>query len=270
MRTGLLRGAVTATLVVALGVGGTAVPAQAATYRTTADARAQLVGFDWVGTAITVVALALSGGGGSTDLDAAVQQINAAIQASKTEIIDHIDAVAAAEVQACARSATIEFADINTLSTSVLQLWAQSATSCATKAKAYLEALQSPRAADNIGWVIGPLFAIVVAARTKARLTNGIKLVLQDQISSYELVVAKDKAACSDAWQTWQDNEWGFYTEHRYTCTAFNGEQASWMEYWYGSNVENPIDHTYVEEYPMRDTARPVAQNALPRLRAAM
>jgi hypothetical protein len=256
---------VIAALLATLSVGSIAEPAAAAP-TPARGAQAQLIGFDWV-TPVIVLAGALLGGGGSVDMDAVVRQITDAIDASERDILNHIDGLAAAEVQACFRSAVIEASDINTLTGSVLQLWAQNVTSCATKATAYLDALQSPQAADNIGWVVGPLFAIVVAARAKARLTNGINLVLQDQKRAYELVVAKDKAACTDKWQTWPDPQYGWYTEHTYQCIAFNNEQAAWMEYWYGDNVENAIDHTYVEEYPMRNTARPVAQQALAQLK---
>ena len=49
-----------------------------------------------------------------------------------------------------------------------------------------------------------------------------------------------------------------------------NGDTESWLEYWYGSNVENPIDYAWVESHPMRRTSRPIALEALPKLRGAM
>jgi hypothetical protein len=113
-----------------------------------------LQSFDWV-TAVVAVAGAAIGGGSSDELDAAVRQIIAAVEASKTEILNHVDAIASADVQACARSHTVEFLGHQQQVHSVRQLWAQEATRCAGLATAYLDVVQSKQAADNIGQVIG-------------------------------------------------------------------------------------------------------------------
>jgi hypothetical protein len=272
LRTKLFGGLAAAGLAVAMAATGTVQPAQAAEAETRATG-VQAAGpeFDWAGLVISVVG-ALLGGGGSSDaaIQAAVQQIKAAIEQAKTDIIRHTDLIAAAEVQACVRAATIEFTNIEVFSEPVLDSWAQTATSCATKATEYVNAVVSPQAADNIGYLIGPIFSIVLAARAKAGLVYGTDLVLAAQIRAYEGVIARDRPECTDRWQTWPDPVDTWYSEHTYTCTAFNGDQASWLEYWYGSNVDNPIDYTWVEEYPMRNTARPIAQEALPRLRGAL
>jgi hypothetical protein len=280
MRTRLLRAVAAGILVVTIGLAGTAQAAPAASRQKAAEASAAaLVGFDWVGAVITVATALLSGGGGSAEVDAALRQILASIEASKTEIIRHVDLIAAAEIQSCFRSATIEFTDIDTMGTSVRQLWAQSVTRCATDATSYLRAIVAAEAVDNIGKIVGPLFAIVVAARTKAGFTNGLDLVLADEISSYESVKTKltppetttfavPPPRCVTWWQ--YPDPSGFIADLYYTCTTYNGDSAQGVQqYWYPSMTPAtpPIDKAAIQAEATRNTSRQTAIDALARLR---
>jgi hypothetical protein len=217
---------------------------------------------------INLLGRAFSGGGVSeADLANAVAQITAQIEQTRTEIINHIDAVASAEVQACVRTNTIEFASINSMSRTVLQLWAQNATACATKATAYLNALTSDAAVDNIGWLVGEIFTIVIVARTKGGLTEGLDLVRQDEISAFNSVIAKLTPDC----YTYAVNLSPIVpiAEMHLVCTEYNGDQAEGTWTILGNQVIGPpLDTAAVWNQAARNTSRPLAQAALAGLQA--
>jgi hypothetical protein len=260
----VLRCFAAAGLAAAIGATGLVGPARAVEPK--AQVQAAAFGFDWVSLTIAVIGALSSGGGGGGDLDAAVRQIVAAVEQAKTDIINHTDAIAAADVQACVRSATIESTNIESFPPPVLILWAQNATSCATLASAYANTLTSPAAVDNIGQLVGPIYSIVLAARAKAGLANGTDLILQDEIRAYEAVVAKLLPACRD----YSDPSgapivafWAYYE-----CVAYNGDRAVGKEFHVGARILEPrIDRPAVEAEATRNTSRPTAIDALARLR---
>jgi hypothetical protein len=246
-----------------LAVAVTVVPTATAAHAETRTAGAQALAFDWTSLVISVASYVF--GGGSSDspsLQAAVDQIIAAVESSKNDIIAHTDLIAAADVQACARAHTIEFADIDNMSKTVLQLWAQNATSCATLATAYVNTVTTPQAVDNIGRVLPSLFAIVVAARAKSGLTNGINLVIQDQIRSYEAVVTKlTPTDCTKR----RARDPGYPVEKWWECTAYTGAVGS------SDSVTGDLrepNRAQAEDNATLNTSRPVAKAALPQLRA--
>lgn len=258
MRKRLRNSLVAAGLAVAITV--TAVPATPA--QAAPRGAMQAMAFDWVSLVVAVAGHLLSGGGSEDDsLKAAVQQIVAAVESAKNDIIAHTDAIAAADVQACARQHTIEFSDIENMSNTVRQIWAQNATACATLATAYVNTVQTPQAVDNIGHVLPSLFAIVIAARGRANLPNGINLVIQDQIRSYEAVVAKlTPTNCVKK----GNKEPGSPREKWWECIAYNGDwgQSGWV-----TAPAEPI-RAQAENAATRNTSRPAALSGLPQLRA--
>ena len=235
-----------------------AAPAEAAPRNATVRALA----FDWTTLAIEVAKQLLAGSGSDDSaLRAAVQQIINAVDAAKNDIIAHTDLIAAADVQACARQHTIEFTDIENMSNAVRQLWAQQATACETLATAYVNTLTTSQAVDNIGYVLPSLFAIVIAARGRAGLTNGINLVIQDQIRSYEAVVTKlTPTNCVRKGIKDVDTP----PERWWECTAYNGV-VGYSEPVY---APTPPDRAQAEDDATRSTSLPPLKAALPPLRA--
>jgi hypothetical protein len=256
----VLRCFAAAGLAVAIGATGLVGPARAAEPK--AQVQAAAFGFDWTSLVVAVVSALASGGGGGggSELDAAVRQIVAAVEQAKTDIINHSDAIAAADVQACVRSATIESTNIESFPPPVLILWAQNATSCAELATAYANALTSPAAVDNIGFLVGPIFSIVLAARAKAGLANGTDLILQDEISAYQAVVTK--LTPTDC-RKWVAREPGYPNEKWWECTAYNGAVGSSDSV--VGNLREP-DRTQAEDRATAGTSRPIAKDALVRL----
>lgn len=117
---------------------------------------------------------------------------------------------------------------------------------------------------DNIGFLVGPIFAIVLAARAKAGLVNGLDLIRQDEISAYEAVVTK--LTPTDCHKV-VAREPGYPNESFWQCTAYNGDlgQSDWVT----GNQRQP-DRAQAENRATRNTSRAVALDALPRLRAAL
>jgi hypothetical protein len=266
VRTKLLRGVVAGALAITVGVVGTAQPAAAESPRA-ARGSAGVMAFDWVSAIVAVASAALSSGGSSSDLDAAVRQIIAAVEASEQNILNQIDRLASAEVKACARTHTIEFSDMDAMSRTVLQLWAQSATSCAAQANAFVEAVQTKEHVDAIGFAITQISAIAIAARAKAGLINGIDLLVRDQIRSYETLVVKLVPSCSHRWE-FDDNPRHIYSVY-ITCEAYPGKVGTDMRL-IGYLPGRPEPHVpYERAIANTDalTSRGVAIAALPQLR---
>jgi hypothetical protein len=228
-----------------------------------------MMAFDWVGAIVAVAGAALSSGGSSSSLDAAVRQIIAAVEESEQNILDQIDRLASAEVKACARTHTIEFSDMDSMSRTVLQLWAQSATSCAAQANEFVQAVQTKAHVDAIGFAITQISAIAIAARAKAGLINGIDLLVRDQIRSYETLVTKLQPACDEQrWTEYDERGRPVLTEIHYTCTAYNGDVAhDYEQYHLTTMVHGPLNRPAVDADATRNTSRRVAMDALPQLR---
>jgi hypothetical protein len=247
------RGLVVVTVAGALCLAGTGTPAQAAGPARPDAAptgpATSVVAFDWVSAAIAVVGF-LRGGG---DSDAAVRQVMAAVEAARTEIINHVDLLASAEIQACVEAATIEFANIDLLPRTPLILWAQEATRCATLTTAFAQAVVSQQAVDQIGFLIGSIYAIVFAARARAGLTEAINLLLQDEFNAYSQVQHKLRmlpGQCEAVRVEGRIDHW--------SCTAYNGDRgigtnanAAWLA-------------------ASRNTSYRIARDAQPLLQAAL
>lgn len=137
----------------------------------------------------------LLGGGGPSEIELAVQAIIAEIEASKTEIINHIDSIAASDVRACARHHVSELEDIDHFSQSTLQSWAQDATACAFLAESRLQSVTSRPAIDEIGFALNVIGPVALAARAKAGFsTTALMNVIE---SGNQTVMAKLTPACT-------------------------------------------------------------------------
>jgi hypothetical protein len=258
-----------AVLATAMGVAGNVQPAHAAETETrNTGVQAQAASFDWVGLVVSVAG-ALFGGGGSNDaaLQAAVHEIVSAVESAKTDIINHADALAAAEVEGCVTAATIEFTAIEVFPDDLLIQWAQSVTQCATLATAYLGALQSREAVDNVGFLVGPIYAIVLAARAKAGLVNGADLVMAEEIRAYEAVVAKLVPQCSHTWE--KDDNPRYVYQVYITCEVYPGKVGTdaVLKGWPPGRPEPPISYARATQRADALTSRSIALDALPQLR---
>jgi hypothetical protein len=219
---------------------------------------------DWFNVIIAAVQTIASnsGHGQNAQLEAAKQQILAAVASAKQEILDHIDGIAAADVQACTQAAVTKFAQIDSLPPDLLGPFVNGAVDCATLSVAYFNAVQDPAAADNIGKLMGVIYSIAMASFTKYGLS--IRDLLTQLIGGYENVVVKlTPTNCTK----YRAREPGFPVEKWWECTAYNGDSGS-SDVVVGSNLE-PI-RAQAENGASRNTSRATAMNALPQLRAIL
>jgi hypothetical protein len=205
-----------------------------------------------VGTVIAVVKQLYSiyqqfASSGSLTLPQAVQQIEAQIQASQTAIISQIDLVAAANVQACASSAVINFADINALSPDNLQAFALATTDCVTQADSLLGAVTDKAAIDEIGFAMNTVGPLALIARTKAGLTTpALKSVL---VAGENTLISALLPACEKV--NVGDPGHPFFV---WDCVAYNGTDVQ----------SKPL--AAAQDLATANTSRAVAQAALPTL----
>ncbi|HWH01398.1 MAG TPA: hypothetical protein VNV66_19280 [Pilimelia sp.] len=245
MRSRLSTGLVAAVMAVTIGVGGTARPARAA--------------IPWTQVIIAVASSLYAGNGGSGDIERAKREIIDAINASRQEILNHIDAIAGANVRACTDAATTNVAQIDRMDEFTLAVFALAAVDCATLATAYFDSVQDPAAADNIGKLMGPIYSIAMVGY--AKLGFPTVDLLDRLIRGYEAIVVKLKPAC----ETHRFKEQGGRVEEFYTCTAYNGDKGV------ASVIRpaqlTPEDRARADAAATRNTSRGVAQKALPVLR---
>jgi len=257
MRRRLLSGLLAACLTASIAVGGPAKPAKAV------DASF------WINVAVSVAGSLFGGGGGGgvtpADLERAKQEILGAIRDSQREILNHIDAIAAADVRACLRSGTLLMPTIDQMDEYTLPVFMQNSINCATLSSAYFDAVQDLAAADNIARLMGEIYSIAMVSF--AKLGFDATFLLDDLIGSYESVLNKIKPWCQHSWGTAWDPEFAWYTEHTYACRAHNDDVEWATEKIAGSQVIDPIDYVWVETNVMRNTVRPYVEQTLPRLR---
>ena len=247
MRARIVRLLIAAVAAIAVVVPGTIQPARA---DTTDEINTYL---DIANKAVTLVKSILGGGASDAAIRSAVQQIVAAVESAKTQIIAHVDALAAAEVQACVRHHVIEFADIDRFDNqTVLQLWAQDATGCATLAGSILRAVSDKAAADNLAAVVNIIGPIAVSARARAGFqTFGLMTELK---SANEVAIQTLAPRCVEGW-AWFENDIPFWEVF---CVAYNGDAA---DVYYAAP---PGDRPAVEAQATRRTFRALAISAVP------
>ncbi len=125
-----------------------------------------------------------------SDLDA----IKAAIIQSQNEIVSQIDAIAAAQVQACSATAVQQFANIDRMSPDTLQAFAADSVACVNAAAADIGAEADTAAIDKTGFalnVVGPI-ALFASADANER-TDILK---QSLIAANQLLIQRLKPWC--------------------------------------------------------------------------
>ncbi|HEY8983614.1 MAG TPA: hypothetical protein VIU15_29055 [Streptomyces sp.] len=210
--------------------------------------------------------------GHTLTLDEATTRIENAITAAKTEILNEVDAVATADVQACARSAVIEVADIRRLSPDSLQAFAMAATSCATLAQSDISNVSQLASVNQLGLALNTVGPIALFARTYAGLSTG--LLRQTLVSANQTVVTRLTPSCF-ATPLWGDAEPGARSvEAQLQCTAFNGNTGlDWvvvrgLRYGQALPPLPASTYAYATTQAMRATSYESSTAALPELAA--
>ncbi|SDY98986.1 hypothetical protein SAMN05421504_108154 [Amycolatopsis xylanica] len=191
-------------------------------------------------------------------LEQATAQIIDAINAAKSQILAHIDALAAAEVKDCARPAVGDFADITRLTLDQKQAFAREASACVSKADNRIPLL-GEAAVDEIGFALNTVGPIALIARAYSGLTNPeLTATLRNANTN---LVARLKPSCIAHW-LWPDATPQF-VEVELICTAYNGHQG------FDSVIVNrrkpspPIDFTDAINAAAAGTSYPIGVAAL-------
>jgi hypothetical protein len=254
MRRRLLQGIAAAALAIAVVVPGTAQPAQAIDLATIKKY------IDIARSAYNQIKSLLDGGSES-EIQAAVRQIIAAIEASKTEILSHVDALASAPARACARHHVIEFNDIEQFSPSTLQTWAQDVTGCVTLIESLIDVVDDKAQVDLLGLALNSTGPIALAARVKAGFsTSGVFSVLRDGNLT---LIDKLAPVCT---RTTVREPGAPVVEIQYSCVAYNGDTGFGLQVCRRNGCTAPINEAAVQDQATRGTSRAVAREVLPTL----
>ncbi|PRY32100.1 hypothetical protein [Pseudosporangium ferrugineum] len=251
MKSSLSRVVVAAVAAIVITVSGTARPVQASVAQ-------------WAAVVVSVVQ-SLSGGDGG--LERAKREIIAAVENSKQEILDHIDAIAAADVEACTQAAVTKVAQIDSMPGSLLGPFVNGAVDCAYLSTSYFNAVQGLPAADNIGKLMGVIYSIAMVGYAKYGLST--TALLDSLVGGYHAVVARLVPACSHDWM-FDDNPRHIY-EVTVTCQLYPGIVGTdtMLKGWLPGRPEPAIPYTAAIAAVDAQTSRGVAIAALPQLLAA-
>ena len=199
--------------------------------------------------------------GHQLSLDDATNQIVNAISSAKTEIEAHIDQVTVADVQACARSAISDLADINAMNQVTLQAFARDATNCAERAVAQLGAVSSGAPVDELGFALNTIAPIALFARTDAGFT--VDTLRSDVITGDQLVVSRLDPPCH-ATPLWGDAEPGGPVEVQLNCFGYNRTGFDYVDVRIKRGQPLPaFNYTQARDDAMQFTSYPIAQVAL-------
>jgi hypothetical protein len=153
--------------------------------------------------------------GGSMSVQDATNQIIAAINSAKTEIITHIDAIATASARACAQEIIIDFDSFNVLSPDNQQLFARDATSCLTLINSLQNAVTDKAAHDQLDWAldfVGPI-ALIVRSRTGLSNTGITPILVSGNQKTIDVMVPTCNHFVQEGHTMWE-------------CTAYNGDAS--------------------------------------------
>jgi hypothetical protein len=148
----------------------------------------------------------------------ATQQILAAIESAKTDIIAEIDRVAAAEARACASSAVIDVADIEAFSTDTLQAFARDTTQCVSLIDSLLGSVSDLGAVDELGFALNAVGPVALIARTRAGFS--ITLLSDTLRHANNTVITRLTPTCFVSPEEPMENGWWIIGVR---CQAYNG-----------------------------------------------
>jgi len=190
---------------------------------------------------------------GAMTLDEATGKIIDAIEAAQTAIMAHVDAIAAANVRACARSAVIDVADVGSMSPDTLQSFARDATDCVTLAEGLIHAAVDKTVINQLAFTANAVGPIALFARTHAGLTTP---ALRSTLAALNTTVVTKLTPPCDATPLWGDSSGGF-VEVALRCVAFNGQQGhdSVIRRLTAGQPLPRFDYTYATTVAMKNTA---------------
>jgi hypothetical protein len=123
-----------------------------------------------------------------------LEAIRAAILQSQQEIVSEIDAIAAAQVQACSATAVQQFANVDRMSPDTLQAFAAASVACVNAAAADIAAESDRAAIDKTGFALNIVGPIALFASADANERTDI--LTQSLIAANQLLIKQLKPTC--------------------------------------------------------------------------
>ncbi len=188
-------------------------------------------------------------------LEEATDQIISAINSAKVEIIARIDAIAAADARACAKSTIIQFEDIELLSEDAQFALASSAIDCMTLIESYLEVVDDKPSVDKLGFALNALGPVTMMLRAHVGLPESAA-VSDMLINGNYAIIAKLHPTCQTM-TLWGDSDGGF-VEKNVRCRAYNGDIG--MAFSWVGDPNFATKKTQAEDKATRNTSRKIAQ----------
>ena len=192
-------------------------------------------------------------------LNQATAKIIDAINSAKREIIDHIDAIAAGDGQACTESALVKLDNIGNMSAEQRMQFASTNTDCVALIKARLASVSSKAAVDDLGFALNAVGPIALLSYSYAgwTSTSALRTTLR---SANNTVVSKLTPSCFPAYLR-GDQEPGQVVEVVLTCRSYHRPPHVGATHTFSNR---PFDYTRAKAQAMRDTSYNVALAVLP------
>lgn len=203
--------------------------------------------------------------GGRLSQDQAAKKTIAAINAAKSEIMQHSERLAAVDVRACTDSAVINVADLEAFSTDSRQVLAMNATECVTRASSLLQVVTTTAQYDELGFALNTVGPIALLARASSGL--GTTALRDALVNANNALTARMTASTSCGAQRLDgDSPPGGVISYRLTCTAHNGETGSTIVDC-GCGRPPVFPYTKARDIALRSTSHAVARAVLPILK---
>jgi hypothetical protein len=155
-----------------------------------------------------------------SELERATTQIITAVDAARTELLEEIDELTAAEVDACRDSALTDVENLPRMTDTQLDGFATRAVDCVNRAVNFIDTLDSPTAVDQVSFAMNTVGPLALIARARLGQTSEF---LTARIRAGNLAtVRRLEPVCQD----WIDEENGRPLFWNVECTAFNGVRA--------------------------------------------
>jgi hypothetical protein len=197
--------------------------------------------------------------GHETTIDDAISQLRDDIDQARTQINAEIDRVQADLVRSCARTAVIDFADLDGMSDA--QAYATAATNCVTDGWALIDDSSDPASVDELGFALNVVGPLALAARTRAYGADsaGAVLLRDTVIQANQRNLVRLRPYC----QAIRGEVVSGRQEIELLCTAYNGDTGTGVAF-VGAGAPLPdFDYSAEITQAMRNTSYPVSVASL-------
>ncbi|WP_213450639.1 hypothetical protein [Rhizomonospora bruguierae] len=252
MRVRPLRGLAACALALSVALLGAPAPARA----DDGTVSVQKVG----DTVLRLLRLYSDGGLSPDEIAELVSQVIGAVRGAQSEVITHMDAIAAAPWLGAARHHILEFQDIEVFENPALWNWTQAVSGDADTAFSVFEAVSDRKTANNLGYAIHTLYPIALTARTKAGF--GTTQMKENYRQALTAIVNKLMPVCTSSPGELDSHPLIYQVVH--DCRTPDGRRVILQDYKVGGDwVEGPYTAESLLDEAGKNTSWAVAKAVL-------